>query len=110
MIEEDFAVLSTADKWAHIKDTMHYIMQMDSTYSLRVRLNPHHPKEQQKEEQRNLRVDQYQRWSHIKNLYAEHRDELANTIENPEFEKCKSILERIFTMEVDDVLRSTLGE
>ncbi|CAM6003867.1 unnamed protein product [Sphagnum balticum] len=89
---------------------MDYIVQMDNVYSLRRRLNPHHAEDQKKEETRNLRVDQYQRWSHVKNLYAEHRDEMANALDSQDFEKCKAILERIFTMEVDDALRDILEE
>ena len=110
MTEEEFSKLSLNEKWAHLNRTMAYIVQMDSAYSMRVRLNPHHPKEQQKQEQRNLRVDQYQRWSHVKNLYASHRDEMVNTLDNEEYEKCKSILERIFTMELDDALRDVIGD
>lgn len=110
MTEEQFALFSTAEKWEHLKQTMNYITSVDNIYSIRRRLNPHHLKEDQKKEQRNLRSEQYQRWSHVKNLYAEHRDELANTLENPDYEKCKSIFERIFTTELDDALRSTLGE
>ena len=110
MTEEEFAQLTTSHKWSHIKETMDYISVMDNAYSMRRRLNPHHPPKQSSQETRNLRTEQYQRWLHIKNLYAGHRDELANTLENTDFEKCKSILERIFTEELDDVLRSTLGE
>ena len=110
MSEEEFAVLPTIDKWEHLKVTMNYIVSVDTAYSLRKRLNPHHPKEDQKKEQRNLRTEQYQRWQHVKNLYAEHRDELSNTFENIDYEKCKSIFERIFITELDDAIRSTLGE
>ena len=110
MSEEEFAQLPLIEKWMHLRDTMGYIVKMDTTYGLRTRLNSHHPKKQQKQEQRNLRVDQYQRWLHVKNLYAGHRDELANTFEDPKFEECKSILERIFTMELDDALRDVIGE
>jgi exonuclease VII large subunit len=110
MTEDEFTALSTFDKWSHIKKTMDYIVQMDHHYGLRTRLNPHHAKEQQKQEQRNLRTDQYQRWGHIKNLYGANRDELVNTLELPDFENCKNILERIFTMEVDDALRDIMDE
>jgi hypothetical protein len=110
MSEEEFAALTTAHKWSHIKETMDYIVKIDTAYSLCKRFNPHHPKEQQIEERRSQRMDQYQRWAHIKNLYAGHRDELSNTQENPGFEECKNILERIFTAELDDALRSMLGE
>lgn len=110
MTEQEFAELTLQEKWSHLKTTMDYIVQMDSIYGLRARLNPHHPKEQQKQEKRNLRLDQYQRWSHVKNLYAAHRDEMVNTLEVPEYEKCKSILERIFTMELDDALRDIIDQ
>lgn len=83
---------------------------MDSAYSMRTRLNPHHPKKDKKQEERNLRLDQYQRWSHIKNLYAAHRDEMVNTLDIPQYEECKNILERIFTMELDDALRDVIDE
>lgn len=110
MSEEEFTKLSLLDKWVHLKTTMDYIVKVDSAYSMRVRLNPHHPVKHKKEEERNLRIDQYQRWSHVKNLYAEHRDEMMNTLDSPEFEECKSILERIFTMELDDALRDVIDE
>lgn len=108
MTEEQFAVLPLPEKWAHIRTTMDYIVRMDSAYNMRSRLNPHHPEKDKKQEQRNLRIDQYQRWAHIKNLYGAHRDELSNTLDNDQFAECKSILERIFTMEVDDALRDII--
>lgn len=115
---------STEAKWLYIQETMDYILSMDAKYndfgkafSVRRRLNPHHPESDValetarfKEEQRKIRVDQHQRWANLKNLYAEHRDELANTCGNPSFEECKSILERIFAEEVDSALRSIVGE
>lgn len=110
MSEDDFSKLTIEHKWSHIKETMDYIVSMDTAYSMRRRVNPHHPKKQQIEETRTVRQDQYDRWAHVKNLYAAHRDQLANTCENSEFEKCKNILERIFTAELDDALRKTLGE
>jgi len=110
MSEEEFSTLTPEHKWSHIKETMDYIVKMDSMYSMRKRFNPHHPQEQQREETRVVRADQYQRWSHIKALYSVHRDELSNTMENEDFEKCKSILERIFTTEVDEALRNIIGE
>ena len=110
MTEEEFTILSLNDKWIHLKKTMDYIVSMDSAYSMRTRLNPHHPAKDKKLEERNLRLDQYQRWAHVKNLYAEHRDEMVNTLDTPEFENCKSILERIFTMELDDALRDVIDE
>ena len=108
MDETEFAALTLSDKWFHLKTIMDYVVKMDSAYSLRVRLNHHHPSNHQKQEERNLRLDQYQRWSHVKNLYAAHRDEMVNTLDSTDFEKCKSILERIFTMELDDVLRDVI--
>lgn len=124
MTEETFAEIPIEGKWAHLKKTMDYIVNMDRQYTstntifdLRRRFNPHHTdemvneeKERLKEQQRNLRVDQYQRWSHVKNLYAAHRDELANTLGNVEYEECKSIIERIFTAELDDALRNVLDD
>jgi hypothetical protein len=107
--ETEFAILPLPDKWAHIKKTMDYIVTMDSAYSMRTRLNPHHPEKDKKLEERNLRLDQYQRWSHIKALYSVHRDELSNTLGDTEYEESKSILERIFTAEVDDALRDIIG-
>jgi hypothetical protein len=109
MNEEEFTSLSLPAKWDHLKKTMDYIVQMDSAYSMRRRLNPHHPEKDKKQEERNLRLDQYQRWAHIKALYSVHRDELANTLENEEYAKCKSIFEKIFTQEVDDALRNIIG-
>ena len=128
MTEEEFTLLSIENKWEHLKRTMDYIVKMDSQYTgrntafeLRRRYNPHHPAEQVKEETRlfkqeqkellrNLRMDQYQRWAHVKSLYSTSRDELANTLGNSEYEECKSIMERIFTMEVDDALRDILED
>ena len=105
MTPEEFAVLTTGEKWAHINVVMAYIANMDRAYNMRVRLNPHHPVEHQKQEERNVRLDQFQRWSHVKDLYAAHRDELANTLDNERYQECRSIMERIFTTEVDDALR-----
>lgn len=124
MTEEEFSALPTLGKWVHIQKTMDYIIKMDAQYEgikrgfdLRRRLNPHHPPEDVaketesiRTEQCNLRLDQYQRWSHIKNLYAAHRDELVNTFGDSGYEECKSILERIFTMELDDALRNVIDE
>src|SRR5271168_330610 len=107
MTREEFSILPLAGKWDHIQSVMDYIIAMDEQYSglarmhaMRRRLNPHHPQKDidqeiknTKELQRNLRVDQYQRWAHIKDLYAEHRDELCNTLENEKYTECKNILE-----------------
>ena len=92
MSEEEFAQLSLTSKWMHVEQTMDYILTMErnyqgqaTAYHMRRRLNPHHPtddvqKEEKafKREQRNMRVDQYQRWAHIKSLYAAHRDEMKS--------------------------------
>jgi hypothetical protein len=108
MSEDDFAKLDTVGKWQHLSTTMDYIVSMDNTYSLRRRYNPHHPADQVKEEKRNLRTDQYQRWAHLKNLYAAHRDELANTLDSDKFAECKRIIEGVFTLEFDDALRDVI--
>jgi hypothetical protein len=124
MTEDEFAALPLEGKWNHLKKTMDYIVNMDkqydsknNTFSLRRRYNPHHPEEQavqetasHKEQQRSLRVDQFQRWAHVKALYSVNRDELANTLDNNDFAGCRNILERIFTLEVDEALRSLIGE
>jgi hypothetical protein len=124
MDEEQFAKLSLAEKWAHLTQVMGYIIAMDHTYngasttfSMRRRLNPHHPKEDVtkeekafKEQQRNLRIDQYQRWAHVQSLYAAHRDEMVNTLENDKYAEYKNILENVFTMELDDALREVIDK
>lgn len=107
---EDFAKLSTEDKWRHIAIGMKSIQSDDTTFSLRRRMNPHHTPQQKREESRAFRISQYSRWSELKDLYAEFRDELSNTQGREQFEECKSILERIFTVELDDALKSTLEE
>jgi len=108
MTEDDFAKLSLEKKWEHLTSTMNYIVKMDSAYEMRRRLNPHHPEEHKKEETRNFRINQYQMWSNVKDLYAAHRDEMINTMSNEEYEKSKNILERIFTMELDAALHDVL--
>jgi len=110
MTAEEFAALPTENKWSHIKQVMDYITKMDRTYEIRRRMNPHHLEADKKKEERNLRTDQLQRWSHIKDLYATHRDELENTFEIPAWQECKSIIERVFTMELDDALRDVIDE
>jgi hypothetical protein len=107
---EEFAKLSVSEKWRHIAGVMDYIQQMDNTYNMRRRYNPHHPPEVVKLEERALRTDQYQRWAHVKDLYASHRDELADTQDNELFRDCKAVLERIFTTEVDDALRGIISD
>jgi len=87
---------------------MGYVIKMDNHYSLRKRLNPHHSAEQVAQEQRNFRAHQYQRWSHVKSLYAAHRDEMVNTLDNDTYAEYKNILEKVFTMELDDALRDAI--
>lgn len=110
MTLEEFSILDTQFKWIHIKQVMDYISQMDVHYNLRKRYNAHHEEIQRKQEERNLRLDQVQRWGHIKDLYAAHRDELNNTLDNQEFQECKSIIERVFTLELDDALRNVIED
>jgi len=124
MSEEEFTQLTLLDKWTHVAAVMKYIMDMDRNYTtsavgfdMRRRLNPHHSKEDVaketkgfKEQQRNLRIDQYQRWAHIKQLYASHRDEMVNTLDNSTFAEYKTILESVFTAELDDALRNVIEE
>jgi hypothetical protein len=124
MSEEEFSQLSLESKWKHMASIMDYILTMDKTYesnkavfSLRRRFNPHHPEKDVayetdafKKQQRNLRIDQYQRWAHVKNLYSAHRDEMANTLETDKYSEYKSILEKVFTMEVDDALRDIIDD
>lgn len=124
MTEEEFSKLPLVDKWTHVAAVMDYILKMEQNYTLtstgynmRRRLNPHHSKEDVakedkavKEQQRNLRTDQYQRWSHIKGLYAVHRDEMVDTLDNSRFAEYKNILENVFTLEFDDALRDVIEE
>ena len=83
---------------------------MDSAYSVRACLKVRLPEKDKKREERNLRLDQYQRWSHVKALYCIHRDELADTLGNEDYTECKNIMEKMFTLEVDDALRDILNE
>lgn len=109
MTLSEFAILSTLEKWMHIQSVMDYIHNMEKRYELRTRY-ANYPSSDSKHEQRVFRVDQYQRWLHVKDLYASHRDELSNTLDNEKFQECKSILERIFTEELDDALRDMMNE
>jgi exonuclease VII large subunit len=110
MTLEEFSNLNTIQKWHHIKAVMDYIEQTELHYSLRRRLNPHHPKAHVDEERIALRKDQYERWAHLKDLYASCRDELSNTQGYADFENCKNILERIFTNELDEALRDVIEQ
>lgn len=105
-----FALAHTAQKWEIIHQTMREISASESAFSMRRRLNPHHSSQDVKDETRAFRIEQYQKWCEIKDLYAEFRDEMANTAENSHYEQCKNILERIFTEELDEALRQTLDE
>jgi hypothetical protein len=75
---------------------------------IRSHFNVMKPEKQRIEARRNMRLDQYQRWMHVKDLYAEHRDELSDTLGEPRFEQAKVIIEGVFTMEVDDALRDVI--
>jgi hypothetical protein len=110
MSEEEFAKLTLQAKWNHVRETMSYIQSMENMYDLRSRLNPHHPEKDKKYERLRMRTDQYQRWMHIKCLYAANRDEMANTLDSKEFNSCKEILEKIFTMELDNALRDIISD
>jgi hypothetical protein len=124
MTEQEFALAPIGIKWSHLKRTMDYIATMDalcidkqSSYDMRRRYNPQHSTEfvkleekALKNETRKLRIDQAQRWQHVKALYCAHRDELANTLDTEVYAECRSIMERIFTTEVDDALRNILED
>lgn len=110
MTSEAFAAKNTVGKWEWIHQSMAAIASAESAFSMRRRLNPHHPLEQAREETRAFRLEQYQKWCEIKDLYAQHRDEMANTFESVNYQRCKNILERIFTDELDEALRQTLEE
>jgi hypothetical protein len=106
---KEFADYSTEEKWDSINTRMRNIEQAETAYSLRRRVNPHHSIEHVRAEAKAFRADQYAKWCEIKDLYAEFRDELANTCSRPAYITCRDILERIFTVELDDALRETLG-
>lgn len=107
---EKFALYKTEEKWDSICTRMRVIQQEETNFSLRRRLNPQHADKVVREETRRFRTIQYQKWCEVKDLYAEHRDEMANTCNNARYAECKDILERIFTMELDEALRETLEE
>jgi hypothetical protein len=90
---------------------MHYITAVDASVGARdiPRLISATDKERSAET-RKIRVEQLTRWEHIRSLYATHRDELNDTFNNPAFNDCKAILERVFTNELDDALREVVGE
>lgn len=107
-LEKYFGDLSLQDKWVWIKQQMDFISKQEIAFNMRRRFNPHHSPEQAKGETITYRMTQYEKWCEIKDLYAFHRDELANTLENESFEEYKHILERIFTQDLDNALRQTL--
>jgi len=109
-MSKEFASYSTEEKWDSIHTRMRVIAQEETAYSLRRRLNPHHPLVQQRAEAKAFRHQQWEKWCEIKDLYAEHRDELANTQGRSQYTECRDILERIFTNELDEALRQTLEE
>ena len=49
-------------------------------------------------------------WKEVKDLYAEYRDELSNTLDNERFASCRDILEKVFTEELDEALKQVLNE
>ena len=105
-----FAILSTWDKWDHVAKEMNKISNEDAAFSMRRRLGPHHTTEQTRQETKLFRIGQYARWCIVKDLYAEYRDEMANTNGVPAHETCKNILEKIFTADLDQALRETLND
>jgi hypothetical protein len=116
MDEADFAKLDLAGKWTHVGIIMNYITTMDQQYD---RLQPSagvseaYTKlldKEDKHRQRNIRIDQAQRLAHVKNLYAANRDEMVNTLDNEKWAEYKSILEQVFTAELDDALRDVLED
>ncbi len=103
--DEVFTTLHVHAKWKIICAEMDYIAKAEEMFQLRRRLNPHHPIDDVRRETASFRVMQYDRWCKVKDLYAQCRDELADTCGDPKFEECKSLLERIFTDELDVALR-----
>lgn len=124
MTEAEFALIPLVGKWAYIKRTMDEIHQLDvshehkdNSYKLRRRYNPNHSEamvkleeKQLKHEQRAIRIEQNAKWQWVKTLYAVNRDELADTLGDDGYAECHSIMERIFTNEVDDALRKILND
>lgn len=105
-----FAKYKTEEKWDSIATGMRNLQQSETAFSMRRRLNPHHSDKDVKDETSRFRASQYVEWCKIKDLYAEHRDELACTFENNSYISCRNVLELIFTNELDDALRQTLEE
>jgi hypothetical protein len=110
MTSEQFAALKTSSKWKYITSEMDDIQSAETAFSLRRRFNPHHPADVVRKETTEFRLAQWARWCAVKDLYAEHRDEMSKTDEISRFINAKELLERIFTQELDEALRSTLEE
>lgn len=104
----EFKDYTTLEKWDSIHTCINNLLRAEDAFSLRRRVNPHHKKEQVREETRLFRTEQYAKWSEVKELYVEFRDELSNTFGDKRFVECRNILERIFTVELDEALRQTL--
>ena len=103
MTEEEFAVKPLRDKWEHIVSIIDYVLAMDKFVGTKIA-------SKDKERVRNLRKDQYDRWSHVKQLYASHRDEMVDTMGDEKYIRYQAILERVFTLEVDDALGDIIGD
>jgi hypothetical protein len=78
MSETDFAGFDTLEKWCHLSRLIHMKKYRND-------------------------VESIGHWDNIKELYAAHRDELANTYGWAEH---KALLEGIFTDEIDQALRA----
>lgn len=105
-----FAKKTLEDKWSYISRGMSHIQSYDKDYHLRRRFNPHHPPEQVADERRTMQISQYTKLCCIKDLYAEFRDELSDTCGNERYSEARSILERLFTQDVDIALRNVIEE
>ena len=100
MTEEQFKLLPTREKWLHVEKCLNYIKMLDSM------LRPTASKDIAIDWP--MRKDQYERWTHVKNLYALNRDEMSNTLEEDRFSFCKNVLEQVFTYELDEAIRKTI--
>jgi hypothetical protein len=96
--------------WNSISGKMGKIQEMEKSHAMRNRFNPHRPPQQKRDEIRAIRSRQYEMWKEVKDLYAEHRDELSNTLDSERFASCRDILEKIFTEELDEALKQVLNE
>ena len=52
------------------------VFQLERTYNIRRRLNPHHPKKDQMHEQRRKDAQQLELFNEVKSYFYDHRDEL----------------------------------